>query len=280
MNNILIHIGLHKTASSYLQFYYFPTIECINYFHGEIALTDFIRSSKAEHKTALLSNESFSGLAWNAQWKKGIANDFHFIDSFDKCLDNLHRLFPEAGLLIFFRKHGDFLISMYKQYIQEGGILQFNQFYASTGVIRKEDLDYKHRIQKASDLFSKVYVLSYEDFKKYGTAFLDKFFTEELHLQRNDTPMDDRNPNKSISGFKIDLLRKINKVYFKLPSGLTNFLRITRLTPRDILQNKLSFWSPKDADFYKKMKDEANAEMQADWNYFETVKWKYKQHLQ
>ena len=86
----LIHIGTHKTASSYLQFYYFPTLTNINYFHGELALTNMVRNTCSSYEKTLLSNESFSGLAWNTLWKNGKQNDFHWIESFEKCLTNLY----------------------------------------------------------------------------------------------------------------------------------------------------------------------------------------------
>ncbi|HEY6977109.1 MAG TPA: hypothetical protein VH396_12525, partial [Chitinophagaceae bacterium] len=220
----LIHIGIHKTGSTFLQYNYFPAIKGINYFHSPVAFTNLLQSGCSLDKDLLLSCEGFSGMPWNALWKDGIQNDFHWINSFEKTICNLHKLIPEADLLIFLRQHGDLLLSMYKQYVQEGGILKFDEFFSETGVIRKEDLNYTFRIKKICSLYNNVYVLSYEDFKKYGNKFFDSFIANELNLVRDDLLIDKSKFNRSVSGSKLELLRKINKVYRKFPFRLSNFL--------------------------------------------------------
>ena len=271
----LVHIGIHKTGSTFLQYNYFPAIKSINYFHSPLAFTHLLQSGCSLDENLLLSCEGFSGMPWNALWKDGIQNDFHWINSFKKSICNLHKLIPEANLLIFLRQHGDLLLSMYKQYIQEGGVLKLNEFYSETGLIRKEDLNYNLRIKKACSLFNKVYVLSYEDFKKFGNKFLDSFIEKELNLSRNDLSINKSKFNKSISGSKVELLRKINKVYRKFPFRLSNFLNCLGWGPCRILQQKLAFWSPMDSVYFQKIRDEINFEMQNDWKYVEDVKWKY-----
>jgi hypothetical protein len=270
----LIHIGTHKTATTFLQYNYFPAIKGINYFHGPLVFTNLIKSGCSLEENTLLSYEGFSGIAWNLLWVKGIQNDFHWINSFEKSISNLHKLISEADILIVFRRHGDLLLSMYKQYVQEVGILKFHEFFSETGVIRKEDLNYTFRIKKVCSLFNKVYVLSYEDFKKSGNNFFDSFIERELNLSRNDLSIDKSKFNRGISGSKLELLRKINKVYRKFPFRLSNFLNCLGWSPERILRQKLAFWSPKDFVEFQKIRDEINIEMQDDWD-VEAVKWQY-----
>jgi len=271
----LIHIGTHKTATTFLQHNYFPAIKGVNYFHGEIFFANLLRSGCSLDDNLFISNEGLSGIAWNPLWKDGIRNDFHWIGSFEKNISILYKLLPHAHLLFVFRKHGDLLLSMYKQYVQEGGVLKFNDFFSETGVIRKEDLNYTYRIKKVCSLFNKVYVLSYEDYKKFGNDFLDSFIQKELNLSRNELSIDKTKYNKSVSGSKLELLRKINKVYKKLPFRWSNLLNCLGWGPERILRQKLAFWSPKDSAEFRKIRDEINIEMQNDWNYVEAVKWQH-----
>ena len=125
------------------------------------------------------------------------------------------------------------------------------------------------------NLFNKVYVLSYEDYKKFGDKFLDSFIEKELNFSRTELSIDKSKFNKSVSGSKLELLRKINKVYRKFPFRLSNFFNSMGWGPCRILQQKLAFWSPKDSTSFQKIKAEINVEMQDDWNYVEAVKWKY-----
>ena len=128
MHRILIHIGLHKTATTYLQRSFFPELIDIEIYHAP-RFFDQIGKIQLNEKDLLISNEGISGVAWNELWKNGIQNEYHWIDSFKNAIGNLKILFPDAIILVLYRKHGELLISMYKQYIQEGGVLQLNRFY-------------------------------------------------------------------------------------------------------------------------------------------------------
>lgn len=273
MVNPILHIGTHKTASTYLQRYYFPAIRNVRFFQGDHLLSDLINSECSLDEQMLLSYEGFSGIAWNQLWKEGKKNPFHWISSFENRMQTLHRLFPNAAIVVFFRPHGELLISMYKQYIQEGGILKMADFYAQDGVIRNEDLSYTKRIEVANALFKKVHILSYRDFQKHGDQYLDIFFQEEFGLKRNHVSQNKMRSNKSISGNKIALLRETNKIYNRFPNAIRKALHITGLSPRQILQTKLSFWSPSDPAYFEDIRTSVNRAMENDWKNVEALKW-------
>lgn len=266
MSNLIIHIGLHKTGTTYLQYEYFNSLKDVIYMHGNQFFVPWKEQVSKEKKMMLLSYEGFSGIAWN--------KESSWIESFEVNIAALKQFFPQAIILITFRKHGDLLLSMYKQYINEGNSCDLNEFYGETGVIKSDDLSFKTRINLLEEYFERVYFLNYESFKAEGTNYYDNLFRKEFSLTRQNNQKHISKSNKSISGPKLELLRKINPIYAKFPRKIRTGLRYFGLSPRDILQNKLKFWNSKDSNEYKKLKDKINKEFTKDWEYFESKQWK------
>lgn len=267
MNELILHIGLHKTGTTYLQKSYFPFLKGLNYFSGYPFFTLF-GQQELVNKT-LISKEALSGLPWNEKWKKGIPNEDHWFSSFKLSVNNLKTVFPDARIIIVFRKHGDLLLSLYKQYIQEGGILPFSKFYGDEGVIRKEDLLFQERIQVLKNNFNHVDVLSYEKFKAEGDSYFDNYFST-LGIVRTKSDVGNQKRNHSVSGKKVELLRGLNKVYFyRTPFYLRRFISFLRLTPRRIVQERLGFWKSEDSLEMKSNADQINLEFKQDWESIE-----------
>lgn len=266
MSKMVIHIGLHKTGTTFLQNHYFPNLSEISYCSGNFVLDDFGYDKK--HNIFLISNESLSGRPWNLQWIRGIENDFRYINSFEIAINNIKEVFPHAIIVIVFRKHGDFLLSLYKQYIQEGGILNFKNFYNYKGVIRDKDLSFAERINFLKNQFEEVHVLSFEKFKSEGIDYYNRFFTS---LGCKTGALDNKSKaNSSISGNKIEILRKLNRYYPYTPQVIKTVLTISRLTPRKVLQEKLSFWKPSDSRILKDEKQRVNENFKPDWKRVES----------
>jgi hypothetical protein len=228
---------------------------------------------EAYARNILISNEGISGTPWNRDHVYGKKSTFNWMDSFTKSIQNLKRLHPEAVPIIFFRKHGDLLISMYKQYVQEGGILELNQFYGENEVIRDSDLSFEKRIGLLQHYFDQFYVLNFEQFKKEGDIYLDRFFGS-LGIEGTSTGQKEKKQaNVSISGKKIDLLRRINPYYNRVPVKARKAIRLLRLSPRDILQTKLSFWESPESEQLTKLKNEVNLKHNEDWKSIDKWFW-------
>lgn len=272
MSNLILHIGIHKTATTYLQKQYFPNCEGVEVIDFYKYFYNNIKSSSDQN--LLISNEGLSGIPWNENWLKGIHNDFEWIDSFQACMDRIKRVFNNPTIVILFRKHGDLIISMYKQYIQEGGMLTLNEFYGEDGVIKPSNLIFSKRIDTLNKLFDNVYFLSYEDFRMNEKDYFDNFFSIFNISKRKNEMSTSVNDNISISGKKIELLRKINKMYF-IPISLKRKLRRFRISPRDIFQSRLRFWKTKDSIEIINFKENINKRFKSDWEYFEKMKWNY-----
>lgn len=268
-----MHIGLHKTGTTFLQLEYLPTLN-ISLFN-ESRYWDRLGNKLIENDF-IISSEGLSGLGWNELWKNGIENDFHWISSFNMAVMNLKFLIPDSNIIIVFRRHGDLLISMYKQYIQEGGILPFDKFYNENGVIRKEDLNFRNRIEMLETQFSNVYILSFEKFRKTGIGYFNSFFSQ-LNIEQC-TPLESRKiRNESISGVKLEILRKSNKLYRHLPKRIKGIANYLYISPRRILQNRLSFWKPKDSQSLTNIAKSVNKEFESDWMFVESKVWDSKE---
>jgi hypothetical protein len=268
-NRVFIHIGMHKTASTFLQRQYFQHLQGVK-FYAEPKFYDRLGTYSIENKF-LISSEGLSGVAWNQEWKNGRPNAFHWMDSFRMAVENVKLIHPGATIIIVFRKHGDLLISMYKQYIQEGGILPFELFYGDHGIIREEDLSYEARWKFLTANFENVYALSFEQFKAEGVAYFDRFFAF-LGLERPaESGIRLEKRNESITGAKVEMLRKINPFYRYIPAKAQKILQMLGCTPRQVFQKRLAFWKPADAPVLTAARKEVNAQMEGDWKYISEV---------
>lgn len=271
---VILHIGLHKTATTYLQYEYFPRLKNVMYAHGNSFFVPWKNQVPQQDENMLLSYEGFSGIAWNEDWKKGIPNNHHWMGSFTDNIISLQRFFPDARIIAVFRRPGDLLLSMYKQYVQEGGYLSLNDFYGDKGVIRKEDLSFENRISLLKNNFHKVHLLNYHLFKEQGDLYLDEFFKSELNLETRIKTTKALRANQSISGAKVEYLRRINPYYQKLPLRVRKVIRYSRWSPRDILQKHLAAWRPKDSPRWMEIQSRVNEENRKDWDFFLTNQWK------
>lgn len=265
MSKLIIHVGLHKTGTTFLQNTYFKSLENTLYMHGNSFFVPWKEQLDKTTKNMLLSYEGFSGIAWH--------KEYSWINSFEMNIEALKRFFPEAIIIVVFRKHGDLALSMYKQYINEGNSCTLDEFFGDNAIISTQDLNFKRRIEFLEQKFNKVYLLNYETFKVEGFSYLDDLFGKELNLERNEIEQKSGKSNKSLTGSKLDLLRKINPVYNRLPIKLRKLLRYVKISPRDILQNKMSFWNPKDLKQFEEFKNQINKDFAEDWQYFESKQW-------
>lgn len=270
MNRRIIHIGLHKTGTTFLQRHYFPELKNVSFQTSRGFFQKF--SQEDLSSTLLISSENLSGIPWNDQWKKGISNDYKYLTSFEKAIENLHRIYPDSHIIIVFRKHGDFLISLYKQYVQEGGVLEFQKFYNEKGVIMGDDLIFNDRVDYIKKYFQKVDVLSFEDFKSEGIDYLDQYFVS-LGIERNEI-LSTRSAHRSITGKKIELLRRINTVYPKIPKSFQNVLTKNHFTPRKILQSRMKYWNSQDPISFQDIGAQVNQKFEDDWLKIEELKWR------
>ncbi|WP_373533182.1 sulfotransferase domain-containing protein [Vampirovibrio sp.] len=203
---IIIHVGMHKTGTTYLQEHIFPKLDDVylvsvntvvdpikrflkHLFSRNVLLLDlgqikveieaFIES--LPQNKILISNESLFGF-------------FHENYSHNKMFaDYLKLMFPNAKILVTIRRQDDWLESAYKQVIHAGLSISINHFlnyfdgrfhsYASSAYKEGPNIDVRtlelgRFIQNYQHLFSpqNVLVLPFEMLRNEPSRFLSTFY--------------------------------------------------------------------------------------------------------
>ena len=150
--DIYFHVGLPRTASTFLQRKVFPQFGGIRY----VKKHDFkkhhqIIADATQH--VLLSSEIDIG--------KGRPNANKLFDFAEN--------YPEAKIILVLRRHDKWIASKYKYHIRKNGRLTFSEFFnleKNNGFFRKEHLEYRKIIDLLESLFQhKPLVMFQEEFK-------------------------------------------------------------------------------------------------------------------
>lgn len=236
--NVIIHIGLHKTASTFLQTHVLPT------FHNTTLLTrpftqfndgfnklqyaDDTLYNKEELQVTLdrintpniiLSDENFSGklYSFNCLNRTTIAN-------------RLYQLFPDATIVVVIRNQVDFIKSAYNHYVKgvykgEKAIHKFIKYSSKTYdnyklhqanatidnypdyllyntddvSLNLEILKYTKIVELYKSLFPKVKILLFEDLKYNPKNFIHAFEEELSQKSEFDMNLFKKKENSSLS---------------------------------------------------------------------------------
>lgn len=198
--NVFFHVGLHKTATSYLQDVVFPQWRGVKYLRFR-NLEYFL--ALPEDGKYLVSCENMSGAT------------FAPLDERCRGLTRLAEMFPGAHVIIAFRPHGDFIASLYSQYLRYGGQARFDGFF-STGrddaVWRCEDLSYRRLVETIEKAFdAKPFVFQLGELKSNPGAL----YTDLARFMGTPPPtaLDSGSPrNVSLGSWQGRLLRRINEL--------------------------------------------------------------------
>lgn len=186
MTNIIIHIGYHKTGTSYIQknifesFDKFIRIKQRDIFdaliypdpfeyddaNGINFVQPYIAQADKENKILVLSNERLSGDPHNGGAdSKEIAN-------------RLHKLPGNKKIIIGIREQKDFAYSSYSQYIKAVGSVSLDDYLEpktkkNKYLFHKDFLKYEKLITYYIGLFGKenVLILPYEKLKHFPSTF-------------------------------------------------------------------------------------------------------------
>lgn len=220
----LVHIGYHKTGSTWLHRMVFPAIEGYHSTSGDPLFRALLRNlrtaadeeftpsafaaaveecSGREHTPLLLGNESLSGDVWagGAGWRRNA--------------ERLARVLPEAAVLIVIRRQPEMLLSLYAQYVQEGGTGPLDDFLdgvASSCRFDPAHLRYDGLIQAYTELFGaeSVCVLPFELLQRSPEGFLAQLGSL---LRTRVREIGSGRENPSLSAGSLRLLRAWNRAF-------------------------------------------------------------------
>lgn len=230
---IFFHVGLSKTASTYLQNRFFNKLNGIyyignhNYKYYERIITE------SQDEKILVSRE--------------------FDQQYNRELEKFAKLYPSAKLIIVLRRHDSWIASQYRRYVKNGGSKEFEEFFdveKNNGLWKIHDAEFYPKLMKIEELFDqKPLVLFYEDMRK--DVF--KFFNEISEY--TDTKYDKNNINltskhKSYSEKQLKFVKKACRIFkrdFRRKNFFLSksrwlichlFLYIAAITPNFLMSKK------------------------------------------
>jgi len=191
---MILHMGLHKTATGALQRQFFPACGDCRLLTaarpGVRRLVDLVTRKDPLYfdpgearrvidpeldpdRPNLLSNESFSGPPYAGVIEAGL-------DHRGPVLENLRACFPEARVVLVLRRQDDLARSLYRQYLKAGGTRDVRRFYGLRQEVGRPlmSLDrfrFSRYIEAVKRSFpAGVLVLAYEQFVADQAAFLHR----------------------------------------------------------------------------------------------------------
>ena len=213
--NVYIHVGLHRTASTFLQVKYFPMVPNSNYISQLDIVEELVAittTSEFLWQTTDVKNNTVKSLSKKINAEKinilsaEALSGFPFLKSINRSLifERLYEIFPNAKLILGIRAQDKLLQSYYSLYIREGGTLKFEEllnnqkrgFFGYTiydSLIETLDLDtlkYNLIIKELNGLFGvkNVHVFLLEELQESERAIerLSDFLNVEVLINREE----------------------------------------------------------------------------------------------
>ncbi|WP_353570604.1 sulfotransferase [Candidatus Albibeggiatoa sp. nov. BB20] len=223
---MLIHIGYHKTATTWLQLFYFPHHPELAFIAGHDSLWQHFMSSSSLEFDPQTVQQLFQSLIQQSLQVQQIpilsaerlSGNPH-AGGFDNkdMADRLKAVFPQAKILIVIRRQADAILSNYKQYIRVGGICNLSEYLnppvdGRIPLFRLDNFAYHHLANYYVQQFgqNKVKVMLYEQFCKHPNQFIQEL-SQFIGVSSNQQFPTEQQVNNSMSDLGILLKRQINK---------------------------------------------------------------------
>lgn len=242
---VFLHIGLHRTASTFFQTVYFPQIEKqnLNVIFNETKILKILRDeyiekiiNKDEINPKDIKKKIDDEISSIQNDQKKNLNELVLIFSdenlipdklFEKNepqlfehLSMLNKFFKDPEIILIIREHSSFIKSVYSQHVREGKYIYINDFINSyqSPNIDISKLNYHKIIDYISFNFAnRFYLFKHENFYN-NLSYLNKIFKTKIDVNS----ISQKKINKSISYKQILFLVNLEKK-FKI-SKIENFL--------------------------------------------------------
>jgi Sulfotransferase family len=255
---VLVHIGYHKTGSSWLQHSVFENAASGYASVGHETPSHPLRRIVAEHPfqydtagvrgglESLIEGAEARSLFPVASLERLSGHPFTGGHDSRQIADRLREALDDAGVLVVIREQRSVIVAVYKQYVKAGGTASIAQFLEPTrdraaraNLFDFRYFEYEHLLGYYRALFGpeRVLVLPFEAFVRDGHAFVRRIgaftgrpFPEEFLARLAYGSRD----NKSISGLSITALRQVNR-----------FAPRTELNPGPAIESRAASWLTK-----------------------------------
>ena len=230
---IVIHIGLHKTGTSYLQDVFFPSLPNVEVVRGWFSHRDIIKSDL--NKRLIITDESLSGNPFRG----------NYLAEFEENIKKIKRIYNNPIIIFGIRQQSKFMLSLCKQYLHEGGSKPVNYLYnlENSGKIKNQELLLIPKLELLTSTFSDIFVYSQETLKHRSDDFeraISSFLNIEKFLKSNKPQRKTANVGlKTVT--QANLLRRLNRLSSRmeqtklLPSLHNKWFRKFGITPTSIV---------------------------------------------
>lgn len=207
MNSPIVHIGYHKTATSWFQKAFYPFVKNASYIDRKRVKELFLNPTALRFDPEKVQKE-FSPVARPIICEEDLCGYFEnsgLLEALSKeVASRIKGVFPKAQIVIFIRNQLEMIRASYMQYLRTGGSCSIRKFlfpYSYHRKLRKrtynyplftlDHLCYQYLIRHYQNLFGNknVHVFCYEDFSKNPKEFAKKFaqiFDLEVDLEELD----------------------------------------------------------------------------------------------
>ena len=230
MANAVVHIGFHKTATSWFQTAVYPRVTTHRLVERELVRSIFMDGDafhfdpavagerlgvRSHERPLLICEEDLSGVLHIGAASTYIAKEV---------AHRIHAAIPEAEIIIFVREQVDAAASWYLQYLKEGGTASARRYLFpdeylypgrlmlfKTARFNFAQLDYSGLIEVYDELFGRdrVHVFAYEDLREDSAALLGRM-QQELGLVLADGAVPGKRVNAAYRRGLVPLARMMN----------------------------------------------------------------------
>lgn len=234
----IVHVGLAKCASTYLQKKILPDIARSNnliYWSNTYKLKSLFIKNQIDIKMAKINeklmkndfsyNKSFSlknekNFILSSENLTNIFSDPYFYEKHCKLVKKIFG--RNTHILIVLKKPSDLFKSIYLDLIQNGIIINYNDFFLKNKEYLKKNKIHKFNIEK----FNYEYLINLfkKDFKKVSVIYLENNFLNQLKKEINySISYSSEIFHKSISGSSLNFLIKFEKFLNNLNLSLYSY---------------------------------------------------------
>ena len=245
MRRVTIHVGLHKTATTFLQSSVFPYVENytlvtrpytqLNHAFNKLQYADDSLYSEDEFRSAINTIDSDS-VIFSDESFSGKPTFFSYINR-AIIAKRLASVFPDANIILFIRDQKDIMVSHYSSYVKmpygtakitdlyrkASGTFEYddyrktpsgydhNSIYYNTNDfhINLDCFKYTPLINLYTKYFENLHVFTYEDFKRDLDATVDRL--SDI-MQESIAVKSTQRENKSLNGSMLVKKRILNNI--------------------------------------------------------------------
>jgi len=226
---VFFHVGLGKTASTYLQYQFFPKLKGIKYF----------QRSKYKRYAKIIEQSNWNRYFFSREFDR----------QFEKEVTGIAQHYPHAGIIIILRRHDSWMASQYRRYVKNGGHKSFGDFFHlhdENGEWQSKDVYFYPKLQLIDKLFhKKPLVLFHDDLKKDPLAFFDKM-ANYLGASYDKNKVSLSPVHKSYNLKQLLIMRRLGGLLFRKrkPASKHNFVNYIRYRSRWLFCHGVLYAAP------------------------------------